>query len=307
MEAGQWLVEQCSPPLRALALYALHAGLPADQRVALPAALEAAADKFGERAWEGLFVCWRAGDEGPQPEIIAATWVQPLAGNTAVLWPPSPNVLALSSLLSVAAGFVDEQGFRLAQLVVSASDGYPAEEMTRGGFAPLVELVYLHRETAALGVPSGELRFIANAGPNLPRLKAVLQATYDGSLDCPALDGIRPLDEVVAGYQAQGEHRPERWYVVEDSGDDVGALILAFHREVENCELVYMGVTPAARGRGCGRHIVQFAVNAAAEMGARRLVLAVDASNAPALRVYGELDFTEWDRRLVYARLQARA
>ncbi len=41
--------------------------------------------------------------------------------------------------------------------------------------------------------------------------RAVLQATYTGSLDMPELEGTRGLEDILAGHQAAGLFVPERW------------------------------------------------------------------------------------------------
>jgi ribosomal protein S18 acetylase RimI-like enzyme len=115
------------------------------------------------------------------------------------------------------------------------------------------------------------------------------------------------MTDVLDGYRAQGRHSPSDWYFVRKDGDDVGALILADHPDYGNFEVVYMGVVPEARGRGFGEQMMRFALQAAAQHGAKRLVLAVDADNAPALASYRRAGFSQWDRRIVYARLQQRA
>jgi ribosomal protein S18 acetylase RimI-like enzyme len=83
----------------------------------------------------------------------------------------------------------------------------------------------------------------------------------------------------------------------------VGVLLLTTHSQGETWELVYMGVTPAERGRGFGGQIVRHALSQAASGGAQRLVLAVDQDNLPGLAMYRAAGFTIWDRRCVYARV----
>jgi RimJ/RimL family protein N-acetyltransferase len=151
------------------------------------------------------------------------------------------------------------------------------------------------------------LHFVARAGEEPQRLAALLEQTYVDTLDCPGLDGVRPMDEVLEGYRQQGQHRPQDWYIVQDEGVDIGALLLTEHPGVDNWELVYMGLVPAARGRGCGLRIIRFALDVAAQEGAQRLVLAVDAENIPALRAYERAGFIVWDQRIVYARLRSQA
>jgi ribosomal protein S18 acetylase RimI-like enzyme len=151
------------------------------------------------------------------------------------------------------------------------------------------------------------LHFVPRAGDKPQRLAALLEQTYIGTLDCPSLDGVRPMHDVLEGYKAQGQHSRGDWYFVQEYGVDVGALILTEHPGFGNWELVYMGVAPAARGRRHGDRITRFALDVAARRGAERLVLAVDQANAPALRAYERAGFVAWDRRIVYARLRAPA
>ena len=65
-----------------------------------------------------------------------------------------------------------------------------------------------------------------------------------------------------------------------------------------------MGLVPEARGKGWGVQIARHAVQLASQSNAERVVLAVDASNWPALAMYGRAGFAEWDRRTVYLRFR---
>ena len=55
----------------------------------------------------------------------------------------------------------------------------------------------------------------SSGGRSTPRSRtsssAVLQATYEGSLDMPELEGTRGLEDILAGHQAAGLFVPERW------------------------------------------------------------------------------------------------
>ena len=74
----------------------------------------------------------------------------------------------------------------------------------------------------------------------------------------------------------------------------------------ENMELVYMGVIPAHRGRHWGADIARHAQSVALAAGRHRLVLAVDASNGPAINMYASVGFRAWDRRRVYYHVFSR-
>jgi GNAT superfamily N-acetyltransferase len=247
-------------------------------------------------------------------------WVQRAAGNTAVVW-ATPEVGEVpAALLRAAAAFVDVHGIPLAQMVVGERDGYADDQNERGGFPRFAGLQYLFAEVSAISAASdlsdepvaprreverrGALQFVSRAGEEPQRLGELLEQTYIGTLDCPGLDGIRPMDDVLEGYRRQGRHAPDDWYFVQQNGRDVGVLLLTEHQGFGNWELVYMGVIPAARGRKYGDAIIHFALDVAARRGAERLVLAVDEVNSPALRAYERGGFVAWDRRLVYARLR---
>jgi ribosomal protein S18 acetylase RimI-like enzyme len=80
---------------------------------------------------------------------------------------------------------------------------------------------------------------------------------------------------------------------------DVGCLLLAEHTGSASWELVYMGLLPEARGMGFGTSLVRYAQWLTGRAGYARLVLAVDASNGPAISCYSEAGFLAWDRRSV--------
>ncbi|HYO25206.1 MAG TPA: GNAT family N-acetyltransferase [Lacipirellulaceae bacterium] len=295
----------CPVALRASALRALAAARDSSQQDGLRLAI----DSSGEAAWAGLIV-----DDPADPQ--AAVWVQATPGNTAVVWPPLPAAPAAAALLRAAAEFVDGASIALAQIIVANDDGYPSEIFAEAGFPKLANLRYLYADTSARGdrpflldrawmAPSAPLEFHPHGGADAA-LQPLIERTYIGSQDCPALDAARTVADVVAGYRCQGEHMPQHWYVVttkEPQRRHVGVLLLADHPSANNWELVYMGVVPEERGRRHGESIVRFALDAAGRAGAQRVVLAVDAANGPALEMYRRAGFSEWDQRTVYARL----
>ncbi len=136
---------------------------------------------------------------------------------------------------------------------------------------------------------------------------ALLEKTYEGTLDCPPLDGQQATADVLAGYRETGEFRPELWMFIRDGDADVGCLLLADHPADQQYELVYQGVTPAARGRGLGLFITRHAQWLTAQARRERLVLAVDAANHPAVRIYREAGFGQWDRRFLLMKVLPRS
>lgn len=302
----------CPPAERPAALRQLHDRLPLQQQPALAQAISGT-DPADEASYSGLLVA--PSPASPQHGAFdGVVWVQRVIGNTAVIWVAADNCEPAPSLLRAGADYVDHEQIPLAQLVAGEHDGYCETALARAGFPRFAALLYLFADlpsARSARSPAGDdrtaLQFVPRAGQQPQRLGALLEQTYLGTLDCPGLDGVRPMHDVLAGYRAQGQHTPDDWYFVRERDADVGALLLTMHPEPANAELVYMGVIPSARGRGLGGQIVRFALAAAARRGAERLVLAVDGSNAPALRAYEREGFVTWDRRTVYARLQAAA
>jgi ribosomal protein S18 acetylase RimI-like enzyme len=132
------------------------------------------------------------------------------------------------------------------------------------------------------------------------RHRGVISATYEGSLDCPALEQTRGIEDEIASYHGGGEFTQRRWFLARHDGEDVGCLLLAAPADDRYWEIVYLGLVPAVRGRGWGVQLVRRAQSVAAAAGARGLVLGVDARNTPALDMYDRTGFVRWERRLVY-------
>ncbi len=68
----------------------------------------------------------------------------------------------------------------------------------------------------------------------------------------------------------------------------------------DESEVLTLGVTPAARRRGIASALVLEAAKYAAELGAERVFLEVNATNLPAIALYKRLGFAEVGRRKAY-------
>jgi hypothetical protein len=174
----------------------LHAAAAPGQQENLAQAVAAVAG--GDDSWDGLLV---AGDSHG-----GAIWVQPTPGNTAIVWPPSPMAQAASSLFQAAAAFVDERGIALAQMIVAEDEGFTPQKLAACGFPKLADLLYLFTGLTHTNRRSSyDAHFVPRAGDDPDRLAELVERTYIGTEDCPALDGIRPTSEVLAGYRAQAD------------------------------------------------------------------------------------------------------
>lgn len=297
--SGNFSISRCSASQRADALRVLHDGLPVSQQLGLVQSLQSAREQ-DDSIFDGLFAAKNANG------VMCSTWAQLTPGRTAVAWLPNAGSPAASSLMDALTAYLDEHEIALAQFLASEDDVVASELLTHGDFQKLAKLAYLAVDQNLFPgePPKTEAAFIPNAGQFPERLGELLLRTYEQSLDCPQLNGIRNADDTLEGYRHQGAFSADRWFFVQNEGRDVGALILTEHTEGGNWELVYMGLVPEERGHGLGREILSFAMWQAGIGGAERLVLAVDEQNVPALDTYHRAGFVAWDHRTVYARLR---
>lgn len=137
----------------------------------------------------------------------------------------------------------------------------------------------------------------------LARLSELVRQTYVGSQDFPFLNGARTADDVLAGYAATGDSAMRGWRFVRCGDRDVGCVLAADHSGEEICELLYLGLVPAARGQGWGREMLNWAIQWANDNHRRPILVAVDANNAPAIALYAAAGFMQTDRRATWTKL----
>ncbi len=121
----------------------------------------------------------------------------------------------------------------------------------------------------------------------------LLDATFQKSLDCPALNGLRGGEEVLQSFlldQVWDSQLP--WELLCDGPRPIGCALLNRHPRDIN-ELVYIGLIDGYRGRGLGQRLVQSAIQISRDQGAEMLVTAVDSQNWPACNIYHNLGFHE--------------
>jgi ribosomal protein S18 acetylase RimI-like enzyme len=215
-------------------------------------------------------------------------------GRTMLLFSPTHVPLTLMDTCArplvekILEEFRARRNVHLAQVLLDPNEVPALRLFEACGFERLAELIYLHRDirrAARPALPPGFCFRTYSPGTHGDFSRAIA-ASYERSLDCPGLNGRREMDDVIAGHQASGEFDPKLWFVLCEREAPVGVLLLNRSPRTEAVELVYLGLAPAARRRGLGNLLMQQALCAAAESGSRRMTLAVDACNTPALRLY---------------------
>src|SRR5262249_33867451 len=152
--------------------------------------------------------------------------------------------------LTVAAlGLLRGRGARLAQSLLAAEEVPHAAPLLRHGFRHVTVLEYLRRplDTSTADDPPERLTYAAYAADTAVLFHATLLRTYEGTLDCPELNHVRAVDDVIAGHQAQGRYDPQRWWLARDNGRPVGVLLLNEIPEWRSLDVAYLGVVPEAR------------------------------------------------------------
>lgn len=209
----------------------------------------------------------------------------------------------------------------LIQALAQPRERWAAASFEMAGLRRLTDLYYLAKSlqiresarTVAAGKavkplddaswPAGISVRAMDSSPEAERdLRRALEASYEDTLDCPELAGMRTLDDIIDAHRDVGTFDPALWWLVEREGTPAGCVLLNRCPAQSCVELVYVGISPAVRGLGLGRLLLQRAIAASSPHG-RELRCAVDARNAPARRLYSALGFRETERRVAYVAL----
>lgn len=237
--------------------------------------------------------------------VRGAVLAVPAAGACGLLSPPQvePADSAVEDLLiGHVLAWLHRQGIDLVEALADPRDAEHFTSLLRHGFQQPCRLWYLRHFLQPLpmrgpGEPPFTLRPSDEVGD---RLGAALLASYDGTLDFPELAGRRSLDDILAGHRAGVAFDARRWWLVEHAGRDAGVVLVGALPDAEEWDLSYLGLVPAARGVGLGRAVVGEVLRRARQAGVRRVVLAVDERNAPALRLYRAAGFLDDEARVVF-------
>jgi len=304
----------------------LAAPLVAEQGGPSPALLRAAEAWPDAERGSQIAAVLSTADRSPPRFVLAATatanaavLAECLPGRAAVVMTPqvasnlaADEQLALAhELLLAMDGVLIEQGTLLAQSLTLTRRAPATQIFLSAGYRLIGDLLYLaatldDKRPAPIPAASS-IQLVPHSPADHARWIRVIDQTYLQTLDCPAVDGLRPTRDVLAGYLDIGQQRDDWWFIVQHEDRDVGCLILADHRPAHHAELVYMGLIPEVRGRGWGVHLANEARRIAAQSGAEQIVLSVDAANTPALRHYQSAGFRFWEQRTILVKAYSQA
>ena len=253
------------------------------------------------------------------PVGAALVMLQP--DGIALVWPPVVSCGAVDevavedALMLEVCRQIDATDARLGQSLLTPDDVVEAGLLARHGFIHAADLFFLARalqpSDAELSVAdSHDESLLAGRNviverfrdDNASRFAAVIEQSYQHSLDCPYLKDFRSGAEAIASHKLSGVFDPSSWLLYAIDSRDAGVLLLNEHPDQDAIEIVYIGVTPESRGLRLGRRMLRDGVRLAADRGRAAMFLAVDCENSFANAVYSEFSFAELARRRVLLR-----
>ncbi len=274
---------------------------------------------------------WAALDQASR--VLDACLVVPGSGRTAMVFlsngpdrPAMPD--SRVDLARAAADWLTnwrddggEQVITLAQALLEDADapdgtggaGAGKEQvLLDAGFIGVGQLAYMRRP---LMEPSAQEAFPEDVSVSSLRgasvaeidevLAPVLEASYEQTLDCPELCGLRRTSDVLASHRGVGRFDPALWSVLSDETGAIGCLLLNECPDQGAYEVVYLGLAPRARGRGLARRLLAHGIAHACGRKRLPIMLAVDLRNAPALSLYGRAGFEQIGARTALVRALA--
>jgi ribosomal protein S18 acetylase RimI-like enzyme len=192
-------------------------------------------------------------------------------------------------LAEAVCAYCAARGATLGQALVDPHDQALEGALAGAGFTRMAELHYLHAAPpadATLPVLPAGMAWVTYSDAAHGLFGRAILESYRESLDCPALNGRRDVEDILAGHRATGVFDPAVWFVLREGETSLGVLLLSESLRGDAMELVYLGLAPAARGRGLAEVLMRQALGVTARRGSPRLCLAVDALNVPALKLY---------------------
>ncbi len=135
----------------------------------------------------------------------------------------------------------------------------------------------------------------------------IIWATYENSLDCPEITGLRTKREILIGHKYSGDFTPRFWKILQCDNKNAGIILL--NQSVEQSDrldLIYMGIVPEFRGRKLAKTMLTRTMIQAKNNAKTKMCLAVDSRNIPAINLYRKLGFCTIQRQKVFAILNEK-
>jgi ribosomal protein S18 acetylase RimI-like enzyme len=242
---------------------------------------------------------------------------------TVYVWPaetlgglhPQDDADIRRALYQEATRVVDAPENWIGQSLLETDQEEQSRELAENGFPQLTDLVFMNRSVSLATEVSDQSKVRSSEvwtsepfdeGTNGADFANLVEQTYESTCDCPELNGSRDGWESLESHRQSGLHSPDRWRLFRHEGQPAGLLLLTEHPPEAVWEVVYFGVSPQFRGMGFGKRVLEAGIDLAQKSGIVEIVLAVDVRNSPAMRLYEQLKFAQFDRRIVHARIRKK-
>jgi RimJ/RimL family protein N-acetyltransferase len=241
----------------------------------------------------------------------------------AVLGPPAAqHAERVEVLRTVLDRLRSDPRARLVQGLSLPSEHFAIEAYEAAGMLQIAELQYLSRPLAkrsgrlprpgdVIQPPRGhhwpgmvEVTTYPAKGPNAHADQEFTQAialSYQGTLDCPDLQKLRRMEDIITSHRDTGEWLPALWWLARLEGKPVGCLLLNPSAGDDSVELTYLGLGPQVRGSGLASALLQRGIEYAEQLGMDTVRCAVDTRNTPARRLYERAGFVPIGARIAHA------
>lgn len=262
---------------------------------------QAAARRFLDYARENsvpLDAMWAS--VGARGEIQATVLGVPSPGRTAMIFSTRPGRLedaaGIGRLIDHACRALREKQVELAQALLEPGDSVARASYLAAGFTLLAQLSYMQRPIrrtdASLTADVAAGYSIESYQPHQrDELLSLLDATYEDTLDCPGLVGLRETNDILQGHEGVGDASDREWLMLRESGAARGVLMLNPSKAADSVELVYLGLAPEARGKRLGSALLRTGLARLARRPEKLVTLAVDQQNQQALALYERTGF----------------
>jgi ribosomal protein S18 acetylase RimI-like enzyme len=198
---------------------------------------------------------------------------------------------------------------RIAQALPDPREPHAVRAFLGAGFLKVGDLAYLRRPRGPSAAPRPEgpwpagltvrpVRGVSPLEPDRVLLAQALDRSYEQTLDCPELCGLRDTADVLESHLATGECDPRLWWLVLDGPRPLGCMLLSRCPDQGTVELVYLGLAPELRARGVAARLLAMGIAEVEATCPAPITCAVDLRNEPALRLYHRLGFREFARRI---------
>jgi len=279
----------------------------------------AAAERFLAFAEENrINLSWMWALLDDRDRIARTVLTVPNPGRTAMVFTTHPaggrDVEPTAGLIDRACREMAESHVDLAQALLDPVDQLDREVFERASFRRLAMLSYMERplQSARLGPPTTpqwpeDVTVEPYEAQHRDDLLAALDGSYQDTLDCPGLRGLRRTEDILKGHQSTGRFEAHLWTLLRVSGRPAGVLLLNPAPPGEKIELVYLGLIPEARGRGLGSRLLRHGLRQIHQRTESTVSLAVDEQNTPAIQLYKQQGFRRVMRRMAMIRSLADA